>query len=279
MSTGISGVTGSQYVNKTYSPPTTQKTDTAAAAREEKKAGTDYGRTVGKPQLSEKAAKYYEDLKSRFGKMDFVLVSKDQKENAKAMAGSFANPYRTVVLIDEEKVERMAEDENFRAKYENMIAQASNGLAQLKKQMESSGQGDNVKGYGLTINDNGTATYFAALKKTSEAQRARIAAKQEEKLEEAHKEKMKELRENGSEETENFLDPEKEKARIDEKIKSYMDSHKEDHEQVDDDTVLITANSVEDLMKKIDDYYQNQRLNSIRTADELKVGQHIDFRG
>ena len=56
MSTGISGVTGSQYVNKTYSPPTTQKTDTAAAAREEKKAGTDYGRTVGKPQLSEKAS-------------------------------------------------------------------------------------------------------------------------------------------------------------------------------------------------------------------------------
>lgn len=52
-------------------------------------------------------------MKSKFGNMDFILVSKDMKEQAKAMASSFANPNKMVVLIDEEKLERMATDEAF----------------------------------------------------------------------------------------------------------------------------------------------------------------------
>ncbi|MDE7207465.1 MAG: hypothetical protein K2N90_09985, partial [Lachnospiraceae bacterium] len=31
------------------------------------------GRTVGNPMLSEKAAKYYEELKKKYGNMDFIL--------------------------------------------------------------------------------------------------------------------------------------------------------------------------------------------------------------
>ena len=42
--------------------------------------------------------------------MDFILVSEDQKETAKAQAGSYANASKTVVLIDEDKIERMAAD-------------------------------------------------------------------------------------------------------------------------------------------------------------------------
>ena len=80
-----------------------------------------YGKTIGQPKLSDKAAKYYEELKKKFSNMDFILVSADQKEAAKAQAGSFANPYKTVVLVDEEKIEKMAEDEVFRAQYEGII--------------------------------------------------------------------------------------------------------------------------------------------------------------
>jgi hypothetical protein len=54
--------------------------------------------------------------------MDFILVSKDMKEMAKANAGSFANPNKMVVLIDEEKIERMAVDEQYRKQYESVIA-------------------------------------------------------------------------------------------------------------------------------------------------------------
>ena len=35
------------------------------------------GKTVGNPKLSEKASKYYEQLKKKFSNMDFVLVSSD----------------------------------------------------------------------------------------------------------------------------------------------------------------------------------------------------------
>ena len=72
------------------------------------------GKTIGEPELSDKASKYYEDLKKKYSNMDFVLVSRDQKEFAKAQAGKFANPGKMVVLIDEDKIEKMAEDENYR---------------------------------------------------------------------------------------------------------------------------------------------------------------------
>ena len=59
----------------------TAKADKTAQAE---KKGKVAGRTVGNPELSEKAAKYYEQLKSKFGNMEFVLVSKDMKEQAQA---------------------------------------------------------------------------------------------------------------------------------------------------------------------------------------------------
>ena len=85
------------------------------------------GRTIGDVKLSDEAAKYYEQLKEKYSNMEFVLVSKDMKEQAQAQAASFANPAKMVVLIDEEKIEKMATDENFRAQYEG-----------VKKIMESS---------------------------------------------------------------------------------------------------------------------------------------------
>ena len=59
-----------------------------AEQRTEKKTRV-YGQTIGKPQLSEKAQKYYEELKKKYGDMDFILVSSDMKEVAKAQAGKY----------------------------------------------------------------------------------------------------------------------------------------------------------------------------------------------
>ena len=99
---------------------------------------TNYGKTIGKAQLSEEGAKYYEELKKKFGDMDFVLVSKDMKNYAKQNASSFGNANRMVVLIDEEKIERMATDSEFRAKYEGLIAKAQNSMPALKALAEQS---------------------------------------------------------------------------------------------------------------------------------------------
>ena len=137
------------------------------------------GKTVGNPKLSEKASKYYEQLKKKYSNMDFVFVSNDMKEQAKANAAGYANPSKMVVLVDEEKIERMAEDENYRKQYEGIIANAASGLSSMKSAFSS--QSDNVKGFGMQINDNGTTSYFAVLKKSSKEQKARIEKNAEKK--------------------------------------------------------------------------------------------------
>ena len=71
--------------------------------------------------------------------MDFILVSTDQKEYAKSKAASYANANKMVVLIDEEKIEKMASDENYRKQYEGIIANAASGLSQLGKQLSATG--------------------------------------------------------------------------------------------------------------------------------------------
>ena len=77
------------------------------------------GRTVGSPELTEEAAKYYEQLKKKYGNLDFILVSKDQKEYAKANASKYSNPNKMVVLIDEEKIEPKSVDDDYSKQYES----------------------------------------------------------------------------------------------------------------------------------------------------------------
>ena len=86
---------------------------------------SEYGKTVGKPELTEDGKKYYEELKKKFSNMDFILVSDDMIDQAKANSASFANPTKTVVLISEEKVEKMATDEEYRKQYEGIIKNAT----------------------------------------------------------------------------------------------------------------------------------------------------------
>lgn len=208
------------------------------------------GRTYGDPELSEEGLKYYNSLKQKFGGMNFVLVSTAKKAEADAMKGSFATPGKMTVLIDEEKIERMATDEKYRKQVESTIANASSGVAQLQTQLAASGTP--VKAFGMTVKNDGTGQFFAVIDKSLEKQRERIQTKREEKREEAKKAKRKE-----------------EANKLDEKI------HKKDDE--DDDTVTITASSPEELLKKIQDYMYNAKSDSVMTEEEKQVGQSIDY--
>lgn len=220
-----------------------------------KKAGN-YGKKIGNAKLSEEGAKYYEELKKKYSNMDFILVSEDQKASAQAKSGSYANAAKIVVLIDEDKIERMATDENYRKQYEGIISNAASGLSTLKSSIESSGMSGNVKGYGMQINDGGMASFFAVLKKSSSDQKARIEKRSEEKAVEKKAEKKAE------------------EERL-QKSKVIGDS-----EQIaDDETVTITANSIEELMQKISDYTMAERSDSVQTDAEKMSGQNIDFRG
>lgn len=216
------------------------------------------GKKIGSPQLSEKALKYYEQLKKKYGNLDFILVSSDMKEQAEANAGQYAQANRTVVLIDEEKIERMAEDEEYRKKYEGIISGAAAQLLQIKNSIQSRGQG--VKSYGIKINDGGNASFFAVIDKSLAEQRKRMETKAEEKAD-AKKKSAKEEREEKLEE----LRSPKDKP-------SYSVSDSENY-------VTVTAGSVEELLKKIDDVYYESMSDSVQTESEQQVGQHIDYRG
>lgn len=238
-------------VNQTTNSQNAQQTQSA-----DKKVSVS-GKTIGNPQISEKAAKYYEDLKKKFGNMDFILVSKDQKEQAKANAASYANPNKMVVLIDEEKIEKMAEDEKYRKQIEGVIAKGASGLSQLKSQVDASGA--NVKGFGMQIDDKGNAQYFAVLEKSSAAQKARIEKKTAEKREAKKADEKKAHKKEEQERLEKNRDK----------------SGKVEKESVE--TVTITASSADELMKKIGDQNQLWMSDNVQTESEKQVGQKFDY--
>ncbi len=221
------------------------------------------GKTIGKPQLSEKAAKYYEELKRKYSGMDFILVSEDQKAAARAQAGKYANPNKMVVLIDEEKIERMAEDESYRKQYESVIANASSGMSKMAKSL-SAKTNANIKGFGMEVKDNGLTSFFAVLDKSSAAQRARIEKKAAEKKEARKAEKKKAAKQEQEERLEKSRQARAEKAEA-------------GRPGNDGDTVTITANSMEELIQKINDYMYMGMSDRIQTEEEKQVGQGFDY--
>ncbi len=223
--------------------------DTEVAEKTEKKH-TVHGKTVGNPKLSENAQKYYEELKKKYGNMDFVLVSNDMKNQAKAMAGSFARPDKPVVLIDEAKVEQMAADETFREKYEAIISSASGQLTSMKNSLSGN---KSILSYGMQVEDDGKMSFFAVTEKSYAAQRERIARKAEQKKadqKEAKKEAQKEAA-----------------------------AERLERQRAAREAVTVTASSVDELLRKIEDMTYADMSNQVMTQEELQLGQHIDFRG
>lgn len=256
----MSGVTGLSNAAQTK-----EMTSASQMAQETKEVQV-RGRTIGSPKLSEKAADYYEELKKKFSNMDFILVSKDQKEAAKAQAASFANPNRMVVLIDEEKIERMAEDENFRKQYEGIIQNGASSLSQLAKKITASGA--NVKGFGMQVKD-GRASFFAAVDKSfstmRKSQEKRIAEKKAAKKAEAKKAEKKAAQER--------LQNRKDKVGEDDTEEIDLSKSKRNTEDVE----ILSASSVDELMRKIEDYNYAWMSDRAKTEQERQIGQQVDF--
>lgn len=219
------------------------------------KKTANYGKTIGKPELSEKAQEYYEKLKKKFSNMDFVLVSKDMKEIARSKAGNYANPNRMVVLVDEEKIEKMASDENFRRQYEGIISNAGQKLPQLKKKLGSNAS--KVKTFGMQINEKGMASFFAVVDKSLAAQKKRIAKNAEKKASQKKADAKKEA---------------------EEAAKERLDGSRADKYEESEDTVIVTASTMEELIEKIQDTLYEGMSDNVWTESEKMIGQHFDSR-
>lgn len=219
------------------------------------------GRTIGNPKLSDKALKYYEQLKRKYGNMDFILVSPEMKEQAERMKGAYASNKELLVLIDSDKIERMAQDEEYRRKYEGILDSAGIRMQQMKKSLGANA--DRVKSYGMTFNDHGNASFFAVVDKSLALQRERIKEK--------HEENVKNKKEAAKK-------AEKEKAQ-EAAGESRTGAGKTKRE--DDDSVTVTASTWEELLEKINLVIENaafeERSDRALTEQEKKLGQSIDY--
>lgn len=225
-------------------------------AETDKTSGTsgNYGNTIGDVKLSDKGAKYYEELKKKYSNMDFVLVSNDEVEGAEQKAAQYAKTGRTLVLIDEDKIEKMAEDEEYRKKYEGIIGNADSQLAKMQDKL-ASGTMQDVKTFGIKVDDNGNTSYFAVIDKSLAQQRDRIEKKAEQKAEEKKA---------------------AEKAAANERTEDKSGTKQAGKTKEDLETV--TASSVEELIRRLNNNYYLSMSDNVRTEQEMQVGQQFDFR-
>lgn len=156
--------------------------------------------------LSDNAKNLLLELKEKYKGYDFMVGDYETDEQASRILNGGKGTIMNV-LITPDLLEEMAADESVRAKYENIIAGASDQFTAVKSKLNEGGK-YYLGNLGLTVNEDGTCNYYAFLKngltnedgknflKASSAQEladmlnafAEKRAEQTEKTEEAQKE-------------------------------------------------------------------------------------------
>ena len=232
---------------------------------------TEYGNTIGNVQLSEKAADYLDKLKSRFHNMEFITVSKDMKTQVQQNAAAYGNANKMVVLIDDEKLERMATDESYRKKYEGIIAMSQSRLDSAKNSLASTGA--SVKNFGMSVDSDGKESFFATVEKSQDLQKKRIEKKAAEKKEQKLKDKKKAEKKAQEERIRKAGDKKTDKAEPD-------DKDKEEIEPVEDkEYVTFEADSMDELLSKVRTYTYNNASSRVMTDSEKMLGTQVDYKG
>ena len=277
---GNSGVDKTSFSNKTdqvNSSKSSQsaKTETKSWSPIDTKSSlvprvTDYGMTIGNVELSDTVKSYLDKLKSKFHNMEFITVSKDMKAQVQQNAAAYGNANKMVVLIDEEKLERMATDENFRNKYEGIIASSQTKMLQAKMGLTSSGA--NIKNFGMSVDSNGKENFFATVGNSLDQQKKRI----EKKAAEKKAEKAKEKKHAEKEAREERLQKAKDKKA--ESNKSDSDKNVVDEAETEE-YAMFEADSMEELISKVQTYSYNASSSKVMTDSERTVGTTIDFKG
>lgn len=226
-------------------------------------------RTYGDAKLSDTALDYYKNLTKKYSNLNFVLVASDKKQEAEMMKGSFASGNGLTVLIDTDKIEKMATDEKYAKQIESVLSNASTQLNTLKTSLESN---SNVKAYGMSINKDNRASFFATVDKQMKEQREKIKERREEKKAEA---KAKEKADAKKEAKDKIV--ENRKAKLDEKYGIDKNKNEDSYYNYEDeeDTVTIEASSVEELLRKIEAYEKYGTLDNDKSSNT--VGKRIDY--
>ena len=229
------------------------------------------GLAIGNIELSDKAKDYYSKLKAKFHNMEFIAVSKDMKSAVQANAAAYGNASKQVVLIDNEKLEKMANDESFRKKYEGIIAMSQTQLQAAKNSLASTGA--NVKNFGMSVDSNGKTSFFATVEKAAEKKAEKKAA--EKKITE--KKAAKKLAEKKAEKK---AAEKKAEEKVTEKKATEEADGEVSNEPIDDkDYVEIDAPTMESLVNQVSKYAYDNSARNVMTDGEKQLGQNFDFKG
>lgn len=153
--------------------------------------------------LSDAAKDYLEELKEKFGDIDFFIADCASDEEMQRYFAMGTKKYSCV--ISSATIEQMATDEEIRAKYEGIIDGADEKLEEVKQEVtEELGEeaANQIESFAISIDDQGVVTYFAKLKESNAAYYEKLKEKRaedkeaeekkaEEKKEENHEDKVK----------------------------------------------------------------------------------------
>lgn len=194
-------------------------------------------------KLSERAEKLLQELKGKYGNMDFIIADYESDEEAQEYLSRGTKEYS--VLIDPETLEAMASDSETKKKYLGIIDEATGKLDSLKEQLK--GEDDTVIRFGINVDKNGTVSYFAELEKMSDRQREHIEKSREERAEERAEEGRRSRRAEGR--PEDFIAPSRGKR------------------------TRVTADSAEELLEKI----QSVDWDAIKNEAPQRSGGKFDL--
>ena len=237
-------------------PSTWKPVNTASSLVPSNKDGI--GMAIGDVQLSDKAKDYYSKLKAKFGNMEFIAVSSDMKDQVKANAAAYGNSSKMVVLIDDAKLEQMANDESFRKKYEGIIAMSQAQMASARTSLAS--RGASIKNFGMSVNSDGSTNFFATVEKSLKDQAKRLEKKQAEK--QADKKAQEKRLEKACED--------KKSAESDNEKKTTFE---------DEEYIKFEASSMDELANMVSKYAYDNSARFIMTDTEKNIGQNFDFKG
>lgn len=155
---------------------------------------TDKSKESSSVKLSADAQKYLEQLKDKYKNVDFIVADFSSDEEAQQHLATGKGEYNCVITPD--TLEKMATDENERAKFEGIINKAIGELPEIRKQLGD--DSDNVTKLGISVDSDGNVSYYALIKeslnKNENVEKAKEKAA-EKKAEEAKKEEKEEYEE------------------------------------------------------------------------------------
>ena len=184
-------------------------------------------------ELSDKAKAVLEELKEKYGNIDFFVADDVSNEDASGIMSAGTREFS--VLIDPDTLEAMAEDDTVKEKYMGIIDDSTQQLASISKELEESGQ--EVESLGVKIDADGVATFFAKIKESNENYKKQVEAEKKAQAEAAKKAEKKA----------------KDREEQDERLEALRDRHPVKDEP-QPRTAELTAASAEELLEKIKNF-------------------------